>query len=562
MSYKLKNKWTIVALFCSVVQIYAQEQTQEIEKEDVVVEFSFNPTLSDVFKLKTHPISQKNFAKEKVLYNINSKKVASDFTPITQRVSYVNIDQPKFKNYPNYIYGVAGLYGNSELDVFLRPNLIRGYQFGVDFNNENYQNGIKDKRLPNGRWHTNLAIFLGKQSKRKSWNTEIGYDRNQIHWYGLSPLLTDATTYQNKDVKQVYSTFVLSGEVQYKKSLISSITPSIQFFTDSYKTTETNIQIGATLDRTFFDNIKTRLDLQYVNGAFDQNYTNANNIAYSFFNLGVQPSYSYQTEKFKLDMSVGLLLNLDSEASKTNFLFLPKIIGTFPLVKNMMSLDLGIKSEFIQNSYASFAKKNPFVSPTLNIQASNIPVNLFLGLDGNMGRNITYRTEAEYKIIKNQALFLNNGATNLFEESYQLGNTFNVVYDDVNVFHLQGDVNVKISEHLSFGSIAFFNSYTLEVQEKAWNLPNFSFETFANYKRDTWFAQAGFNMVNGRQDQVNNQIKKVDGIFDVNIKGGYVINKKLNAHLNVYNLLNSNYESFTNYQVQGFQAVAGLSYKF
>jgi len=562
MSCNLKNKWTIVALFCGVTQIYAQEQTKEIEKEDVVVEFSFNPTLSNVVKLKINPVSQDSFAKEKINYQIKSKKVASDFVPITQMANYVNIDPPISNNYENYIYGAAGLYGNSELDVFLRPKWIKDYQFGVDLNNENYQNGIDDKRVPNARWHTNLALFLGKQSKRKSWNTEIGYDRNQIHWYGLSPLLTNVNSYQNKDVQQVYNTFSLGGDVQYQKGLVSTINSSIQLFKDSYKTTETNIKVGAVLDKLFIDKIKTIVDLQYLNGAFKQNYTTVDNVNYSFFNLGIHPSYSYLTEKFKLDMSIGLLLNLDSEASKTNFLCLPKIIGSFPLVKNIMRLDLGIKSEFTQNSYASFAKDNPFVSPTLNIQASNTLFDLFLGLNGNLGRNVTYKTETGYKVINNQALFVNNMQTILLTEGYQLGNTFSVVYDDVKVFKVEADINIKLLEHLSLGATAVFNSYTLETQKKAWNLPRFSLETFANYKMDTWFAQAGFNRVNGREDLVNSKIIKVKEIYDLNIKVGYIINKHLNAHLNAYNLLNSNYESFTNYQVQGFQAVAGLSYKF
>lgn len=561
MFNKIKQIIGVLVLFCGCYT-QAQQQTKDIEKEEVVVEFSFNPTLSDVFKLKTNPERADNFQKKKVSYQITTQKVVSDFTPITQRASYVNIDKKKTESYKNYIYGAAGLYGNGELELFLRPQLLRGYQFGVDVKHQNNQNGISDKRVKNGSWNTDVTMFVGQNLKYKTWKGTVNYKRDQIHWYGLSPLVTDASVYQNKDLKQVYNGVTLQGFYNDKKAFVSDITPSVQIFTDGYQSAEVGAKVKATLKKSVFKQFPTEVRLGYLRGGFDQNYSTSNAIKYQFLNLGAQPSYKYQTEKMKLDMSLGFLLHIDTEASKTKAIVLPKFIASFPLVQNLMQLQLGVKSEFKQNSYAGLSAINPFVAPALLIQASHTPVHLFAALDGKLSKRISYAVEGGYKAIQNQALFLNQNVLTTAVEAYQLGNSFGVVYDDVNVVTFKGNVKASLSDRLSLGAFATLNTYDLDTQEKAWNLPNFKLETFANYQINNWFAQVGVNLLDGRNDFVNNQVIDVKGILDINAKGGYKINKRINAHFNIYNLLGNHYESFVNYQVQGFQAVAGLSYKF
>ncbi|MDO3693834.1 hypothetical protein QVZ41_03095 [Wenyingzhuangia sp. chi5] len=560
----MKKQLIILSLFATVFTTYAQEEQEEIKKEDVVVEFSFNPTLSDVFKLKTSPNETESFPKKQLTYQINSKGVPSDFVPIAKKVVYVNIDDPKPTNYYNYIYGAAGFYGNGEFELLLQPQKTKkDYEYGISLTSYNSQNGIDNKRVDNGQWKVDLGLFLTKKGKKLDWRADVDYQNNLVHWYGLDANIP-STTYQDQNVKQSYKNLKFSGVLDYKDTFVKTLTPSLQFFSDDFSSSEVNLKLGTELSPSLFaDIIKAKIDFQYLNGSFNQSYGSEDNINYSFLNIGVTPSYTYKTDVFRLTTELGLFINNNKEVSKTDFLFLPKVQADVILVQDIMNLHGGIRSQMTQNSYASLASENPFVSPTLNIETSHTPVDLFVGLDGALSKNIRYGVEGSYKAMKNQALFVHNNQPFTVNQVFTMGNSFGVVYDDVNVLSAKANVEVDFSKYVKAGGNVIFNSYDPKEQTKAWNLSEIEMETYLNYHQDKFFSQLGINIVDGRYSvSPANQPKKLDGFLDMNLKMGYEINQKLNAHVNLYNMLSNKYELYRNYGVQGVQAVVGFSYKF
>lgn len=57
-------------------------------------------------------------------------------------------------------------------------------------------------------------------------------------------------------------------------------------------------------------------------------------------------------------------------------------------------------------------------------------------------------------------------------------------------------------------------------------------------------------------------IQTLNSFVDVNLDGGYHFNDKFSAFLKLNNVLNTNYQRFANFNTQGFQALAGFTYKF
>lgn len=562
----MKKQLVLLGFFASLFSGHAQEEQEEIKKEDVVVEFSFNPTLSDVFKLKTSPNEAKSFPKKQISYQINSKGVASDFVPIPKKAKYVSIDKPKPINYHNYIYGAAGFYGNGEFELLLQPQKkIQDFEYGLSLTSYNAQNGIDNKKVDNGQWKIDLGLFLAKQEKNIDWKANIDFQNNLVHWYGLDSDVGELI-YQDKNVQQSYKNLKLSGVVNYKDAIVKSITPSLQFFSDNYASSEVDVNFVTALNKTYLaDLVDLDVDFQYLNGSFDQSYNSDDNINYSFLNIGLTPTYTYQSDLFQVNAALGLKLNRDQENSDTNFFILPTLQADVVLLEDIMNLHGGIRSEFTQNSYASLASENPFVSPTLNIETTHVPLDFFMGLSGALSKNMKYGVEGSYKIIKNQALYLHNNQPILetdIDESFEMGNSFGVVYDDINVFSAKANIEVDFSKYVRAGGDITYNHYNTDTQEKAWNLSGIAMETYANFHNDKWFSQLGINIVDGRYSKIGTEVKKLDGFLDMNLKMGYKINQKLNAHVNLYNMLSNKYQLYTNYGVQGVQAVAGLSYKF
>ncbi|ANW94794.1 hypothetical protein AXE80_00130 [Wenyingzhuangia fucanilytica] len=560
----MKKQLIILSLFATAFTTYAQKEQEDIKKEDVVVEFSFNPTLSDVFKLKTSPNEAESFPKKQLTYQINSKGVPSDFVPIAKKVVYVNIDEPKPVNYYNYIYGAAGFYGNGEFELLLQPQKTKkDYEYGLSLTSYNSQNGIDNKKVDNGQWKIDLGLFLTKKGKNLDWRADVDYQNHMVHWYGLDANIPSAT-YQDQNVQQSYKDLKFSGTIDYKNSFVKTLTPSLQFFSDDYSSSEVNINFGTELSPSLLgDIIKAKIDFQYLNGSFNQSYESIDNINYSFLNIGVTPSYTYKTDVFRLTTALGLFVNNNKEASSAKFLALPKVQADVILVQDIMNLHGGIRSKMTQNSYASLAAENPFVSPTLNVETSYTPVDLFLGLDGALSKSIRYGLEGSYQTIKNQALYLHNAQPAVLDQAFTMGNSFKVVYDDLNILSVKANVEVDFSKYVKAGGNVVFNTFDPKNQEKAWNMSGIEMETYLNYHQDKFFSQFGINIVDGRYSMTTtNEAKKLDGFLDMNLKLGYKINQKLNAHVNLYNMLSNKYQLYRNYGVQGVQAVVGLSYKF
>ena len=55
---------------------------------------------------------------------------------------------------------------------------------------------------------------------------------------------------------------------------------------------------------------------------------------------------------------------------------------------------------------------------------------------------------------------------------------------------------------------------------------------------------------------------KLGNYIDLNFNAGYKFTDQLNVFARVNNVLNSRYQKFANYNVQGLQFLAGLTYKF
>lgn len=541
----------------------AQEKDTEIKKEDVVVEFSFNPTLSDVFKLKSTPITAEEFTKEEVEYAIKSKEVPSDFVPVAKKASYVKVDTNKPTQYSSYVYGAAGMYGNMEFELDYNSKESRsGYQFSLEMNSINTQGGIDDERVDNGQWTANEKLHVTKQNRYSNWVINLSHEWNKVHWYGLDEDIT-AAVYENQDVKQQYNQIDFSWGFAFYDSWVKNITPAIQLFSDDFDSSEVDLELHTTLAKSLIlDLIELDVDFQYLNGSFNQTYATEDKINYSFMNVGITPKYVYQGDSYQINAALGLFANLDQEASKSNFVFLPNVTIDVSLLENIMTMHGGIRSELDQNSYASLVAQNPWVSPTQIIKTTHTPVDVFLGLDGKLTKTLNYSVEGSYKQVKDMLLFANNNSVGLATQPYQLGNSFTAGYDDVDVISVKGNLESKFLEKLTGGVSLEFNSYSTNVAAEAWNLPSFILGTYTNYAHQKFNSQLGINFIGARKDVVGIETTDIDGFLDVNLKANYAITDQLYVHANLYNVLNNQYQTYLNYQVQGFQALGGLSYKF
>ena len=236
---------------------------------------------------------------------------------------------------------------------------------------------------------------------------------------------------------------------------------------------------------------------------------------------------------------------------------------------------LGAEGGLEQNSYREFTNENPFVSPTLIVAPTDKQYDLYAGLKGKLSNYVSYNVKASLVSEKNKPLFVSNpfDEFKLEQESYQYGNSFGVVYDDLKTVNFSGELKADFSKNISVGINGAFHKYTTTFQEEAWNLPEIEFgANLAVTITPKWYASAAVFFVGERKDQYvrtnilplvpqnNTQILK--SYFDANAQVGYKFSPRFGAFLKLNNLANQSYQKWINYPVQSFQVMVGGSYKF
>ena len=154
-------------------------------------------------------------------------------------------------------------------------------------------------------------------------------------------------------------------------------------------------------------------------------------------------------------------------------------------------------------------------------------------------------------------------------------NKFTVVYDNVQILNLKGEVTWEQSEKLDIILRGDYFNYTITNEMYAWEKPDYDlgltakyhyseqlifkadlFGLFKIYERD-FVKETENNVV---VTTVSPQL--INHIYDINLGAEYRFTKQLSAFLNLNNIGNYRYYRWYNYPSQRFNFLAGVSYAF
>jgi hypothetical protein len=587
MKFKFQNKIAVVLILVAFQFSFAQKKEDNIGSEVVNVVKPYTPTLSDAFKVQESVVldDEGNAKKETINYSIFSFPVASTFTPSKGKAE--GVDKTKQAHlYDNYATLGFGNYRTLNAELFLNQDLGNNDYVGGMFRHLSSQGGIKDAELDNHFYDTSIDLTYGVNTNAMSWNLDLGYQNQVYNWYGLpsgfasnlSP--TDRTLLVNGiDPQHIYNTFSFGGKIDFNEGLLNVANLKFSHFTDTFGSAENRFYVKPSLQFDVMDeSINTNIIVDYVGGTFDKNYANTNTepLKYGFTNFGIAPTFVMQEDEWFLNIGAAIFYSMDNENSNNKLFIYPQVNASYKVVGDLMIFYAGAEGNLEQNSYLEFANENPFLSPTLNIAPTDKQYDVFAGLKGKLINNVSYNIRGSYVNERNKALFISNDYKNYDEndanENYAFGNSMRVVYDDMRTLSFSGDLKANFSDNVTFGISGTFNSYTNDFQQEAWNLPEVKLNSNIDFNiTPKWFAGAAVFYVGERKDiQGNTDIINIvapspttlDSYFDVNAHVGYKYNDRLTGFIRANNITNQAYEKWLNYQVQGFQIVAGANYKF
>ncbi|WBX73209.1 hypothetical protein PG913_10075 [Tenacibaculum pacificus] len=494
--------------------------------------------------------------------------------------------------YPNYLSLGFGTKMTPFVEAYIRNETGYGGEFGAHLKFLLSADPVEEIPLSSTYYNVGLNLFYAQNERYYSWKAGVNGERNKHNWYGLPTNIfpTEATvdnkaTISRIEPEQAYNYFKVFGEIKMDDSSLEEVKMSASLFSDILESSEFLID-GNALFKFPLDNIYRELNdlhinttLSYLGTSFENNYETQEQLKYSFFNFGVHPTYKFLAYDISVKIGAKSYFSMDMEKSENQFLIYPDIEISYPIVKDALDIFIGASGDLKTNTYHSLATKNPYISPTQNLLQTN-KYEAFGGIRGKLKHQFSYNIKGSYADIENNPFFAlnqsksdgtNNAGTDAFSFlGYEYGNSFKTEYDDIKAITFFGELAFDGIKNLSIGLNGEFNQFTLTNEElEPWNTPEMKGEFFGTYKTGKWFAGTNLFFVGERKGKLYNILPEktfttvnLESYFDINFNGGYHFNDSFSVFLNLNNVLNTNYQRFNSFNVQGFQAMAGLTWKF
>ncbi|WP_036386056.1 TonB-dependent receptor [Muricauda sp. MAR_2010_75] len=579
-----KRTYIFSTLFLSLFGALVAQETDNIGTETVTVVKPYSPTVSDAFKIKSAPSLNDSIVLQKkdINYNIFSVPVASTFTPAKGKASGVEKTPPPTL-YNSYASVGLGNYNNALVDFYTSREFNRGEDL-LDFGliHHSSRGDMDSTPLDTEFYNTKLDASYAKKDRYMDWGASLGLQHQLYNWYGIENGEFAETTVADMDEQQNYFNAEAKAHLNMEDSFFKKGNVLLRRFWDATESAENRVVVTPTIELPITEELITiGAKLDYVGGNFKNaslsNTANDGEINYSLFQAGVNPSLLILRDDLTVNLGANFVYGMDTENSDSDFYIYPAITASYRLLDENVIAYGGIEGDLKQNSYHDFVNENPYVSPTLTILPTDQQYIGYVGLKGQLLSNVGYNIKGSYTAENRKPLFLLN-PENLFrndESSYYYGNSFQVFYDDVKTLGIFGELNVDVNRNFTLGINAEFYDYDTETDNPAWNLPSIKGSVFMDYQiNDQWYMGANLFYVGERDDllavaqenatpsEFPAAIVTLDGYFDANAHLGYHFNEQLSIFVKASNIANSDYQRWANFRVQGFQALAGVSYKF
>lgn len=552
---------------------------QDLDSETVVVVKPYTPSVNDAFKIRELPgISDTiSLQKKEVNYSVFSVPVASTFTPAKGRAADVERSAPP-AIYDNYATLGAGNYTSVLAELSSNLEVNRSDNFGIFLTHNSAQGGIEDVWMEDKFYDTELNLNYTSRQRRMHWKTEAGFEHQLYNWYGVSDFFFPEPDY-NFEAQQNYFSFYGGGELRFEDSFFERAKAKYRYFGDMYSSSEHRVEIEPTLELPIAGELfETRLLLDYVTGSFERNFFTEQPIEYGSLNVALSSGLVVLRDNLTLNLGAAIYYSRDVPNSNSGVYLYPRVNASYRVAGEYFVGYAGLEGELKQNSYYGFVQDNPFVSPTLDIRPTDQQYDAYVGAKGKLSNSIGYNIRGNFASEDNKALFkANPEGENSNTEEYTYGNSFGVVYDQVNTVSAFGELSIEVNRNFNFRVNGEYFIYDPTEEEEAWNLPDFEANLLLDYQiGENWSAGANVFFVGERMDQIRRytaspvmfqdpsltQKVTLDSYLDLNANLGYRFNEQLSAFVRGHNLLGNNYQRWKDFPVLGLQVMAGITYKF
>jgi hypothetical protein len=142
---------------------------------------------------------------------------------------------------------------------------------------------------------------------------------------------------------------------------------------------------------------------------------------------------------------------------------------------------------------------------------------------------------------------------------------YNPIYDNGSYIGLEGSIRYELLKRVVLRAQLSQKFYTLDNEAKPWHRPSLGVHGQITYagESDKYHVSILFNGENGLPYRtVGGTEGRLDPLIDINMHGDYFITESIGAFVEINNILGNNRERWFTYPTFGFNAKAGVVFRF
>ncbi len=550
-----QNKHIYIAVVVAMAMFGCSNLTAQQKPFDTIevnVITRYKPTIHDAVKLDNNPaVADTVHLERNVKYDLVNTQYPTSYIP--PQISALQIKgEPLETLYHSFLNAGIGnyntLYGEYFFNSLRSNNMDYGFHLNhlsSDFTTNNY--GYSAYAF------NDIEAYGERFFAQHTLTADAGFENHILHDYGYNTaenmIIDNNTTRENFDLYDGSLDYASS----YKDSSRVGHDIKLKYYNldnTIYNASENNVNA----DMKFF----TYFNQQRIDLKVHVNYFDDNNELGSSSNTDILFNPYFSTYETHWDAHLGANVYYNTIDKKANVY--PDLLARYHIAQDVVMIYAGIDGNETFNSYKLLSDANPFVQDTMKLNYTYTQYHVYGGITGSITPKLTYNLSGGQSLIKNMPLFI----TDTLE---QLRNRFTVVYDNVTVTNMHGDLDYKWRNKLSIILAGDYNIYSPTNQLKAWYNPALKMSATGKYTiNDKYILKAEFFVVGSQYaPQMIDGVmtaKTLAGYPDLNLGIEYKYNKVFTAFLNLNNIANVAYYAWDNYEMERFNLLIGIRLGF
>lgn len=356
--------------------------------------------------------------------------------------------------------------------------------------------------------------------------------------------ITDAAT-------RNFNTISLGGGIESPESISGNIHYQIgldfKLIKESTEDiTETIIGIPATVDIQISDqglfSITNNFEFSKALDTYDAGITNQLN------------GYFKNTNgNFTYKLGGGIVAARDQQS------IFPSLLFSYATLANKLNIEIGSDQSFYRYNVYGLYQANPYFLFSNTIDDVNISRKIYLGANGKIA-NVSFNSQAGYKLLSNIYSFVNTDTTNVFFENAQDSPL------ESTAIYLEGNMRYEWNNWLTIDGNLTQHFYSTKDDLIIYHLPNLEIRTklalSGNNNKWNFYTTLQFTDKVSALNLTTQNLENLNNQFDFSLGGDYFFHKNFGLYVEANNLFSNHYERWNGYRDFGSNYYGGIKLNF